>query len=80
MLFDGLGSDPKPEPIAAEVDEALIGRAADKVAGFRDEFAAELHHLRKHAPRRLYIEAQAMVAECDDFLAAVAAHFREVGS
>lgn len=81
LRFDGLGApDPKPEPIAAEVDEALIGRVGDKVAGFRDEFVRELHHLDKHAPRRLYIEAQAMVSECDDFLATVAAHFREVGS
>jgi hypothetical protein len=80
MLFDGLGVDPDPEPIAAEVDEELIGKVAAKVAGFRDEFASELHHLDKHAPRRLYIEAQAMVSECDDFLALVAAHFREVGS
>jgi hypothetical protein len=76
----GNRSDPKPEPIAAEIDEALIGRAGEKVARFRDEFVSELHHLDKHAPRRLYIEAQAMVSECDDFLATVAAHFREVGS
>lgn len=80
VKFDGLGADPKPEPIAAEVDDAAIGRAADKVAAFRDEFAADLHHLRKHAPRRLHIEAKAMVDECDDFLGAVRAYFMEQAS
>lgn len=81
LHFDGLGApDPEPEPIAAEVDDAAIGRAADKVAELRVEVARELHHLDKHAPRRIYMQAQAVVAECDDFLGEVRAYFMEAQS
>ncbi len=89
MLFDGLGPDPEADETerltadavpAIEIDDAVIGRAADKMAEFRAEVGRELHHLGKHAPRRIHIQAQAVVAECDEFLDSVRAHFMEQGS
>jgi hypothetical protein len=77
VRFDGLGADPVPVP---EIDDAAIGRAADKVAAFRTDAARDLHHLDKHAPRRVYLEAQGLVAQCDEFLGAVRVYFSEVGS
>jgi hypothetical protein len=62
--------------VPAEIDDAAIGRMADKIGGIRTEAARELRHLDKHAPRRIYTEAQGTLAKCDDFLAAVADHFR----
>jgi hypothetical protein len=92
MFMDGLGPDPEPGrtehlPIAEapmtvvtdegpEVDEELIGRVADRAAEFRHEAFRELRHLDKRAPRRVHIRALALVAECDEFLAAVGEHFR----
>jgi hypothetical protein len=87
MLFDGLGPDPMPGetehlPIEdaplekVEVDDELIGRMADSVAEFRDEQFRKLRHLDKHAPRRIHVEAMALVAKCDDFLAVVSEYFR----
>jgi hypothetical protein len=86
MLFDGLGSDPESGQTerlsvdatpALEVDDAVIGRAADKVAAFRTDAVRELHHLDKHAPRYIHVEALALVDQCDEFLGAVRAYFRE---
>jgi hypothetical protein len=88
-LFDGLGADPEPDTIerlaiedvpVIEIDDAVIGRAADKVAEFRAEVGHELHHLGKYAPRRIHIQAQAVAAQCDDFLDLVRAYFMEQGS
>jgi hypothetical protein len=59
-----------------EVDEALVGRVAARVSEDRDVLVGELHHLDKHAPRRLYIEALALVAQHDEFLDAVREHMR----
>jgi uncharacterized membrane protein YciS (DUF1049 family) len=59
-----------------EIDDELIGRMADSVAEFRDEAFRELRHLDKHAPRHIHIEALALVAQCDEFLATVGDYFR----
>src|SRR4029077_21048127 len=63
-----------------EIDWALVGVVAAKVAEWRDEMAARLHHLDKHAPRRVYVEAMALVARHDEFLEAVREGLREVRS
>jgi hypothetical protein len=79
MLFDDtehLSIDAVPVTKVAEVDEELVGRVADRTAEFRDTAVRDLHHLDKHAPRRIYHEAQALIAQCDEFLAAVSDHLR----
>jgi hypothetical protein len=86
MLFDGLGPDPGSGPTerlsadavpAIRIDDAVIGRAADKMAELRDEAARELRHLDKHAPRHIHVEALAVVAQFDEFLGAVRTYFME---
>lgn len=74
MMFDGMGADPVPEPV---IDDTVIGHAADTVAAFRDDAMRELHRLDKHAPRHIHVEALKVVAQCDDFLMAVASYFRD---
>jgi hypothetical protein len=58
------------------VDDEMIGRAAAKVAHFRSDAVAELKHLDKHAPQRIHAEGLILIAQCDEFLVAVADHFR----
>jgi hypothetical protein len=63
-----------------EIDWAVVGRVAARVSEDRDELARQLHHLDKHAPRRVYIEAMALVAQHDEFLDSVRDGLREVQS
>jgi hypothetical protein len=67
----------EPEEIdPEEIDDILIGRVAARVSEDRDELARQLHHLDKQAPRRIYREAQALVAQHDDFPDVVREHMR----